>query len=184
MWFSAQNLPINRIIFVRIWLWEWSLKSVFPLKHQCTWRGRWGKVGEWRNKPSISVCIKGCFPDRNNELWKAFYKRFLAASSDAELPLLLLQELRWGWAHLGVGAQVTLGKDKPCASVCTVTALGRTAFKQLSWTLHPGLLGWSHTQVMACQAQGWERSCGEMQIQPSENGPYEMLRSFLQAAPP
>lgn len=143
-----------------------------------------GKVGELRDKPSISVCIKGCFPDRNNELWKAFYKGFLGDSSDAELPLLLLQELRWGWAHGGVGAQVTLGKDKPYAPVCTVTALGRTAFKQLSWTLHPVLLGWSHTQVMVCQAQGWERSCGEMQIQPSENGHYEMLRSFLQAAPP
>lgn len=139
-----------------------------------------GKVGERRDKPSISVCIKGCFPDRNNELWKAFYKGFLGDSSDVSSRCCFCRS----WAHGGVGAQVTLGKDKPYAPVCTVTALGRTAFKQLSWTLHPVLLGWSHTQVMACQAQGWERSCGEMQIQPSENGHYEMLRSFLQAAPP
>lgn len=91
----AQNLP-NRIICVRIWLWERSLKSVSPFKHQYTGRRRWGSEGRnlqflfaSRDVPEIAIM----------QLWKAFYKEFCGACSDAELPLLPLQELRWGWAH-------------------------------------------------------------------------------------
>lgn len=150
---SAQNLP-SRIIYVRIWLWEQSLKSVFSLKAPGY---RKGKVGEWREKLSTSVCIKRCSPDRNNAAVERFYKGFCPQWCWA--PSCCLCRSSGGAGHAGHGAQVTLGRTSPIPLCPSVTALGKTAQSSSPGHSWAGLT-W---RWWGARHRDEERSRGEMQ---------------------
>ena len=92
-----------------------------PLIHK---KGKWGSEG--RNLQFLFASTD--VPQTGiTQLWKTFYKRYLGASGDAELPLLPLcrssdragctygvgvQELRQGWVHLWCWGTGTLVKGQ------------------------------------------------------------------------